>query len=134
MWMFNYRNLRGINYYGAKQLRQINRHSIKSYRYRKRVRQLRISNRILPYRKRSQENSFSPYKYRISEQISNDTVKMSSIVINVESENDFGSYECYSNNTAGSKFAKFYIYGGILRNYFYELFILKNIRYKICCR
>lgn len=111
MWLFKYRNLRGINYYGSKQLRQVNRHSIKSYRNR--ARQLKINNRILPHRKRSQEISFNPYKYRISEQILNETIKMSSIVINVESENDFGSYECYSNNTAGSKFAKFYIYGGM---------------------
>lgn len=111
IWLYKYRNLRGINYYGSKQLRQVNRQSIKSYRNR--VRQLKIKqNRKVPHRKRSQEISFNPYKYRISEQVLNETIKMSSIVINLESENDFGTYECYANNTAGSKFAKFYIYGG----------------------
>lgn len=51
-------------------------------------------------------------KYRIIEHALNETSRMSSIVINVENEHDLGVYECFANNTAGSKSIKFYIYGG----------------------
>ena len=53
-------------------------------------------------------------KYQISLQTINETFKESSIVINVENENDFGVYLCYANNSIGSKFFKFFIYGGQL--------------------
>ena len=51
-------------------------------------------------------------KYKIRDHVLNDTLKLSSIVITIENENDFGVYECYSNNSAGYKAVKFYIYGG----------------------
>lgn len=60
-------------------------------------------------------NEFSPsLKFKISELTLNDTHKISSILINVENEFDLGTYECFANNTAGSKSVKFHIYGGML--------------------
>ncbi len=56
-------------------------------------------------------NSFD--KYVIKDYMINETYKSSSLVINIESEDDLGVYECFSNNTAGSKTEKFYIYEGI---------------------
>jgi hypothetical protein len=50
-------------------------------------------------------------KYSISEQSVNETYKTSAILVNVESEEDLGVYECFSNNSAGFKATKFYIYG-----------------------
>ena len=56
-------------------------------------------------------NSFD--KYVIKDYMINETYKSSSLIINIESEDDLGVYECFSNNTAGSKTEKFYIYEGI---------------------
>ena len=55
----------------------------------------------------------SSVKYNIIEHSVNETFKLNTIVINVENENDFGTYECLANNSAGSKSVKFTIYGGI---------------------
>ena len=54
----------------------------------------------------------SSEKYQISLQSMNETFKQSSIVINVEDENDLGVYSCHANNSIGSKSVKFFIYGG----------------------
>jgi hypothetical protein len=68
-------------------------------------------------------NEFSPsLKFKISELTLNDTHKISSILINVENEFDLGTYECFANNTAGSKSVKFHIYGGML--FFFVCFVL----------
>lgn len=50
-------------------------------------------------------------RYSVSEQTLNETLKQSSILINVENEDDLGVYECYSNNSAGYRAVKFHIYG-----------------------
>ncbi len=50
-------------------------------------------------------------RYSVSEQTLNETLKQSSILINVESEDDLGVYECYSNNSAGYRAVKFHING-----------------------
>jgi hypothetical protein len=52
-------------------------------------------------------------KYNIIEHSLNETFKQNTITINIENESDFGVYECYANNSAGSKSVKFYIYGGM---------------------
>ena len=56
-------------------------------------------------------------KYIIEDFTFNDSNKLSSLTINVESEDDLGVYECFSNNTAGSKTQKFYVYGGKFGKY-----------------
>ncbi|CAF0723143.1 unnamed protein product [Brachionus calyciflorus] len=112
IWMFNYRNLKGVNYYGAKQLRQINRHSIKNSKYRKKEK-LFDSRNVIKRSDLLNTSSNLMHKYKITENLINETLKQSSLVVNVENENDFGTYECFSNNTAGSKFVKFHIYGDI---------------------
>jgi hypothetical protein len=53
-------------------------------------------------------------KYNIIESVLNQTHKQSTLVINIENESDFGAYECFANNNAGSRSAKFYVYGGKL--------------------
>lgn len=53
-------------------------------------------------------------KYSIYVQLVNETFKVSSLVIDIENENDLGVYSCYANNSVGSKSSKFYIYGGII--------------------
>lgn len=50
-------------------------------------------------------------KYSVNEQLINETYKIGTILINVENDDDFGLYECFSNNTAGHRAVKFYIYG-----------------------
>jgi hypothetical protein len=52
-------------------------------------------------------------KYIINTHAINETFKLSTLLINVENEEDYGFYECFSNNSIGSKSAKFYIHGGI---------------------
>jgi hypothetical protein len=59
-------------------------------------------------------------KYNIIEHSINETFKQNMITINIENENDFGVYECYANNSAGSKSVKFYIYGGMLVEDFFS--------------
>ena len=54
----------------------------------------------------------SSEKYTIRDFTFNETHKISMLTINVDSEDDFGVYECFSNNTAGSKSEKFYVYEG----------------------
>ena len=51
-------------------------------------------------------------KYSIYLQAVNETYKQSSIVIDIEDEEDYGIYACYANNSAGSRSQRFYIYGG----------------------
>lgn len=55
-------------------------------------------------------------KYNIIEHLINETFKLNTLIINVENENDFGVYECFANNSAGSKSVKFHIYGGKIFN------------------
>lgn len=54
-------------------------------------------------------------KYSIYLQAVNDSYKQSSIIIDIESEKDYGIYACYANNSAGSRSQRFYIYGGKLQ-------------------
>ena len=67
-------------------------------------------------------------RYEINDIFLNETFKSSTIMINVESQDDFGSYECFSNSTAGFKSVKFFIYGGMFLQIFFLLclFYLNN--------
>ena len=51
-------------------------------------------------------------KYLIDEVMINETYKRSSLTIRVDSEHEFGTYECYTNNSIGHRVAKFLIHGG----------------------
>lgn len=59
----------------------------------------------------------SELKYSIYLQSVNETFKQSSIIIDIESERDYGVYACFANNSAGSKSQKFYIYGDHARKH-----------------
>jgi hypothetical protein len=65
-------------------------------------------------------------KYNIIEHTINETFKQNMITINIENESDFGVYECYANNSAGSKTVKFYIFGGRLLELIFYNFKPKN--------
>jgi len=68
-------------------------------------------------------------KYVIRDYIINETHKLSTLFVNVDSEDDLGVYECFSNNTAGSKTEKFYVYAGLLHFIFCIalVHIIKNV-------
>lgn len=61
-------------------------------------------------------------KYSVYFNILNETFKQSSILIDVDDENDFGVYECFANNSIGSKTIKFFIYGGNNSSFFLSRF------------
>lgn len=58
----------------------------------------------------------SKEKYNIITQSINETFKISSLIINVESDNDFGAYNCLANNSMGNKTVNFYVYGNQMIN------------------
>lgn len=125
VWMKNYKDLKAINK-TSKKLRQalanepVVRHHKKVKKHNRTKAASKWSNRNTRDELSDNQNTYllnSVVKYSISDHVLNDTFKYSSLVLNVENEDDFGVYECFSNNTAGSKSVKFHVYGGKLAEF-----------------
>lgn len=128
--MFNYRNLKtNQNHAYSKKLRQTlneitSRLTIRATKNPKK----KSNSKTTRLGRNAVDHTDFPHfstKYKINEYLINETLKYSTILINVESELDFGAYECFSNNSAGSKAVKFYIYGGKIDFRFLKEFIRK---------
>jgi hypothetical protein len=137
----NHKRLRSSYTSGQSHARRMNNKTIRHRTTHKHRHFIRDSYKSNPKRTRgySFDDEFilkPTNKYKIRDNAINDTLKLSSIVITIENENDFGVYECYSNNSAGYKAVKFYIYGGkrvLFKRFFFssKLYSKYNLHLRI---